>query len=394
MIHSFACENFYSVGERIEVNFMVDGNAPNKFTYASPTSSTRVSLVEAVIGPNASGKTNILKVLAFSRWLIVDAYADDPDARIPIQPFGSNDKAPTSLSVVFSVDKALYTYEFELNVQRILSERFSERTKSNERVTNKLLFSRQWNSEKDDYDFNDKVFGITKEKLRKNASVISSAYRDKNKLATIVARYWRDLVTTNVYEDGYRNLTKGSRNTAAHSSIEYFYDTPKLMEMAQSVLRKFDIGFDDFARHDLQERVFFGIKHKFASDDFELPLEYESSGTKQAIVVLRYVLPAILSGGIAVIDEIDANLHPELVEEIISLFTSPELNPLQAQIIFSSHTPTILATLDKYQITFVEKNDGGQTEVWRLDSIQGVRSDENYYSRYIAGAYGAVPELG
>jgi hypothetical protein len=394
MIHSFTCENFYSVGEKVEVDFTVDGNAPSKSTYVAPTSSTRVSLIESVIGPNASGKTNLLKVLAFTQWLVVDAYSEDPDARLPIRPFGYNEKKPTSLSVVFSIDKVLYTYEFELSMQRILSERFSERTQSQERLTNKLLFSREWNSDKDDYDFTDKVFGVTREKLRKNSSVIATAYRDKNKLATIVARYWRDHVTTNVFEEGYRNLTREARNNIAHGAIAYFHNTPELMNMAQAVLRKFDIGFEEFAKHELQEKVFFGIKHKFGTDDFELPLEYESSGTKQAIVVLRYVLPAILSGGIAVIDELDANLHPELVEEIISLFSSPELNPKHAQIIFSSHTPTILSSLDKYQITFVEKNGSGQTEVWRLDSIRGVRADDNYYSKYIAGAYGAVPELG
>lgn len=394
MIHSFTCENFYSIGDKIEVDFTVDGNAPEKSTYFAPTASTRVSLIESVIGPNASGKTNILKVLAFTQWLVVDAYSEDPDARLPIRPFGFETKKPTSLSVIFSIDKTLYTYEFELSMQKILSERFSERTKTEERVTNKLLFSRKWNSDIDDYEFKDKVFGLTREKLRKNSSIIATAYRDKNKLATMVAHYWRDQVTTNVFEEGYRNLTREARNAVAHSSIAYFYNDPELMEMAQTVLRKFDIGFDEFARHELQEKVFFGIKHKFAAENFELPLDYESSGTKQAIVVLRYVLPAILTGGIAVIDELDANLHPEIVEEIIALFSSTDANPKHAQIIFSSHTPTILSSLDKYQITFVEKNDRGQTEVWRLDSIKGVRADDNYYSKYIAGAYGALPELG
>ena len=76
------------------------------------------------------------------------------------------------------------------------------------------------------------------------------------------------------------------------------------------------------------------------------------------------------------------------------MFSSNELNPKSAQLFFSSHTPTILSSLDKYQIIFIEKNDAGCTDVWRLDSIKGVRSDDNYYTKYIAGGYGAVPNLG
>jgi AAA15 family ATPase/GTPase len=212
----------------------------------------------------------------------------------------------------------------------------------------------------------------------------------------LVARYWRDCVVTNVDEKGYRRHHPLLHDHLANHAIEFFYENPALKEQVELLLSKYDLGFGAFVKHknELQERTFFGIEHKFDSGKFELPLEYESSGTKQAIIILRYILTALSEGGIAVIDEIDANLHPELVEEMISMFSSKELNPRSAQIIFSSHTPTILATLDKYQITFVEKNDSGQSEVWRLDSIRGVRPDENYYAKYIAGAYGAIPEIG
>jgi hypothetical protein len=179
-----------------------------------------------------------------------------------------------------------------------------------------------------------------------------------------------------------------------HRAIEFFYDNPELKDQVELILSKYDIGFGAFKKEEAQEKTFFSIEHKFDNGSLELPLEYESSGTKQVIIILQYILSALAEGGMAVIDELDANLHPEIVEELISMFGSKDLNPLSAQILFSSHTPTILSTLDKYQITFVEKNDSGQTEVWRLDSVKGVRPDDNYYAKYIAGAYGAVPEIG
>lgn len=396
MIHSFTCENFYSVKDKIEVDFTVGDNAPDKLCYAK-TAGVRVSLIESVIGPNASGKTNILKVLPFMQWLVVNAYTDDPDHNLPVRPFGhiyEKNSEPSKLAVTFSIDDRLFTYSFSLNRERILSEKLNEKSRTNERKTTKLLFSRVWNDEKDEYDLNDRVFGLTQEQLRKNSSVVATAFRDKNPLATSIARYWRDCISTNVVETGYRNYHRSLHDHLANSAIEFFFDNPELKEQVESILSKYDLGFGSFEKEEAQEKTFFSIRHSFGSGSLNLPLEYESSGTKQVIIILRHILMALTSGGIAVIDELDANLHPEIVEEIVSMFGSKDINPKSAQIFFSSHTPTILSTLDKYQITFVEKNQSGSSEVWRLDSIKGVRPDDNYYAKYVAGAYGALPELG
>lgn len=397
MIHSFTCENFYSIRDKVEVDFTVGDNAPTKTSYAKIPTDGRVSLVEAVIGANASGKTNILKVLPFIQWLVVDAYTDDPDADLPVRPFGhGGESRPTKLSVVFSINERVFTYAFTMNPSRILSEKLSERSKTTERSTSKILFSREWNADKEEYKINDKVFDITQIKLRKNSSVVATAFRDKNPLATLIATYWRDSVATNVAEAGYRNYQSAAQlhDRLANQAIEFFYDRPDLKDQVESILSRYDIGFNSFKKEEVQETSFFSIHHDFGGGGFDLPLRYESSGTKQIIIILQYLLTALTRGGIAVIDELDANLHPEIVEEIVSMFSSNELNPKSAQLFFSSHTPTILSSLDKYQIIFIEKNDAGCTDVWRLDSIKGVRSDDNYYTKYIAGAYGAVPNLG
>jgi predicted ATPase len=96
---------------------------------------------------------------------------------------------------------------------------------------------------------------------------------------------------------------------------------------------------------------------------------------------------------VAVLDEFDVNLHPEMVLALFELFIQPETNPKNAQLLFSTHSHQILSKLDKYQIILTEKNDKGESESWRLDEMSGVRADDNYYSKYIAGAYGAVPKL-
>ena len=133
--------------------------------------------------------------------------------------------------------------------------------------------------------------------------------------------------------------------------------------------------------------------HMFNEQKKQLPIQYESAGTKQLFILLKTILQVLDRGGIAVLDEIDINLHPEIVLALFDLFIQPETNPKNAQLLLSTYSHLILSKLDKYQIVLVEKNENGASEAWRLDEVSGIRADENYYSKYIAGAYGAVPKI-
>ena len=87
MIHSFSCKNFYSFEELTTLDFEVNDNAPENSGYFKAKSGIRLSKVETVIGPNASGKTNLLKVLPLLKWLIVESFNMKPEANLPIQSF-------------------------------------------------------------------------------------------------------------------------------------------------------------------------------------------------------------------------------------------------------------------------------------------------------------------
>ena len=99
------------------------------------------------------------------------------------------------------------------------------------------------------------------------------------------------------------------------------------------------------------------------------------------------------AGGIAAVDELEADLHPNLLPALIDLFVSPESNPCGAQLIFTCHATPLLSVLDKYQIVIVAKDQNGISEAWRLDEIEGVRNTDNFFAKYTAGAYGGIPEV-
>lgn len=403
MIHSFSCKNFYSFGESGEVSFVVNDNAPQNNGYFTATSGSRLSKVETIIGPNASGKTNLLKVLPFLKWLIIDSFNMKPEDPIAVQPFAFSDEKDqsTELSVVFEIDGKEYNYSFVLNKQKILSEELAVTNFVNEKKGSKKLFTRTWNSTENRYDFEGENFELPKgfdNLLRLNASVIGTAARLNHKEGQGIAKFWQTLETNTTESGSMRDPL--SQNTIPHwfEVLMYYSENETLKKEAEKLLSRFDLGLNGInidkkqGANGMTTIEVQGL-HEFNEQKKQLPIQYESAGTKQLFILLKTILQVLDRGGIAVLDEIDINLHPEIVLALFDLFIQPETNPKNAQLLLSTHSHLILSKLDKYQIVLVEKNENGASEAWRLDEVSGVRADENYYSKYIAGAYGAVPKI-
>ena len=402
MIHSFSCKNFYSFGEETAINFEVNGNAPENNGYFVPKSEIRLSKIETVIGPNASGKTNLLKVLPFLKWLIIDSFNMKPEDPIVVQSFAFGDakNEPTELSVSFEIERKIYSYTFLITKQKILKEELAVTAFVKEKKATKKIFSRNWNEKNNLYDFDGDDFELPKgfkNLLRFNASVIGTAARLNHNESQIIAKYWQQ-IETNVVEAGWvgDHLLPNSIAQLGEA-FDFFSDNSVLKIEAEKLLSRFDLGLSGFEiKKSKKENSFsFNVRaiHLFNGQKQYLPVQYESSGTKQLFVLLKSILLALENGSIAIIDEFDVNLHPEMVIALFDLFIQPETNPKNAQLLLSTHSHMLLSKLDKYQIVLVEKNENGISEAWRLDEVSDVRSDENYYSKYIAGAYGAVPKI-
>jgi len=405
MIHSFTCKNFYSFSEETILNFGVNNNAPENNGYFPAPSGNRLSKVETVIGPNASGKTNLLKILPFLKWLIIDSLVKSkPEDFIVVQPFAFGDAKdqPTELSVIFEIDGKMYSYSIILNKQKILSEELKLTSFVKEKNSSKKIFSREWNETENNYNFSGDNFGVPnlENLLRKNASVIGSVYQinPNNKKIEEIVKYWQH-IETNVIEAGWLgDHLLINRLPQWFDALVFYSENDRLKQEAEKLISRFDLGLKGIKFSKEKEENRLTIKdvqavHLFNDEEQSLPVQYESSGTKQLFVLLKSILAALEKGSIAVIDEFDVNLHPEMVIALYDLFVQPETNPKNAQLFMSTHSHVLLSKLDKYQIVLVEKNENGVSEAWRLNEISNVRSDENYYSKYLAGAYGAVPKI-
>ena len=128
---------------------------------------------------------------------------------------------------------------------------------------------------------------------------------------------------------------------------------------------------------------------------FFLDLNEESLGTKQLFWLSPILKEVFGKGKTMVIDELDRSLHPFLVQFLVELFHTPEINQTNAQLIFTTHDTTLLSldTFRRDQIYFVEKDPHtAATALYSLDEFS-VRRDENIEKGYLLGRYGAIPYL-
>ena len=83
-------------------------------------------------------------------------------------------------------------------------------------------------------------------------------------------------------------------------------------------------------RYDSEKEDFL-LTRKVNNVDYSLSLSKESAGTRKLFGSLPILMIALQTGRLAIIDELDAKLHPKLLRYIISLFTDPKINKFGAQ---------------------------------------------------------------
>lgn len=130
---------------------------------------------------------------------------------------------------------------------------------------------------------------------------------------------------------------------------------------------------------------------------FELPMSQQSSGTITWLTTAWHALDALRQGSTLLIDELDASLHPDLARYVVKLFQSPHLNPRGAQLIFTTHDVSLLGNaptklLEPRNVWFVEKDSHGRSELYSMDQFDN-RAGNNSERRYMAGQFGAVPDI-
>jgi len=403
MLHRLEIENFYSIHDRQIIDLTVAGNAPEEPGRFAPLwldATEKAPKVVALFGPNASGKSTVLRALSFIRWFVRDSFGASRGSRMPFDRFNSEDMliAPTRLAVQLSgiediaqisdphARECRYAYELIIGggrQQHVEHEALYYWPSTASRKVK--LFERNGAGEVSAA----KVFGTTgfrqalDKVLRPDASVISTLAQLEHPYSKVI---WQ------AASQFFSNILIEKFEHTDDSAIRHYAANPGVVERFNREIQRIDVGIREM-------KILQGPNGPLALFEHEglagpMPIVYESHGTRQFIKLYPFILEALETGGIAVIDELDATIHPLLLPEILRWFYDSDRNPHNAQLWMTCHTPSLLEDLLKEEVLFCTKDFDGKTSVYSLRDIQSVRRSDNYYRKYLGGSFGAVPQIG
>lgn len=381
MILEYGVSNYLSFKDGGVVSFRLDGHVPD-----SVAGGLKHATVFCVKGANGSGKTHLLKGIAFLSSFITTSFSSyKVDENISIAPFG-NSQDFCSFYVDFSIEDEEYRYELDAYPTHVVREVLYRKKKR--RIQ---LFERQGDiiiNSVAEFDW------IKSLKYRKNASVISTAHQHEIPDISKIHEFFSG-VRFNVSCEGLQD--SGFANT--YDICRFLDKNEKSLEAVELFLKQCDTGVSKVkilkeVTSDNKIRYFPLFLHEADNEEIWVPVATESKGTVQLFRQASAYFITVKTGTMLVMDELDLYLHPDLLSKILSLFLSKSINERNAQLFFTSHQNDVMDICGKYRTNLVAKNNN-KSYTYRLDELPGdmLRNDRPISPFYKSGKIGGVPSL-
>lgn len=333
--------------------------------------------VAAVVGANASGKSNLVGAMRWMVRMIAESHSGEGGG-VPRQPYGWDGESrerPTTCEVDFSYDGVRCTYGFAADDEAIREEWLlwypSGRAMR--------LFARA----ADGYQFGRALSG-EKERIRKatraDALYLGVAAASEHPLLSDIHH---------VLVEGATFVDQSGSDESARLDTLLRDEAERARVMA--LVRLGDVGVDEV------RRTPDGLELRHGSDDAWLPLSAASSGTRAWLALVAPLLDTLRRGSLLVVDDLDARLHPLLALALVRLFKDAVVNRRQAQLIYTTcHDATLSGVvraedlLARDEVWFTEKDRAGATSLYALAEFRS-RAGDDVETGYAHGRYGAVP---
>lgn len=428
MIREIKIENFLSFWNEVTFSFEeAKGDAVNR-AVAMPD-GVKLLRFAVIFGANASGKSNFLKVFDFIRifWTRVPMRNDSSTGAVPFLLNDASKKDDSSFELRFYVKDVQYWYKLRLNSERVESEMLYYYP--NAAIQPTRIFTRSFEDGKSVVKFNPAAVKIKPAELDainvncwKNMSLFATLTRVNVSMEVVdVVREWISK----------KFLPNVNRNTelSSYAKKKLLNDT-KFKNYLLNFAKKADFRIEDInvketsiplskeqldyinglsmldkkSKAELNEKrsltdisTEFLIRTKGENGDefYYLPEEYQSDGTTRMLEIESTIYTMLEKGAFLAIDEIEASLHPNLLDYILTEFL--KVNDNESQLLVSSHYDPLLKAIDdlygKDSVWFTEKNEDGGTELYSLVEFKGLYKLKSIHNAYKNGQFGAIPEI-
>lgn len=408
MLVQYSVENFRSIKDEIIINFSADKKQKYPKWVIEEEGVPRIYKSIGLVGPNASGKTNIIQSFLFALRFIQGTIKRKESAKINIETyaFGKKDESEediASFEFIFIYNKVKYVYGFSVNSEEVVEEYlmgyFSAKPKT--------LFDRKKGQQ---YDFKGNDVSTQTEIARKT---------NRNRLYMPVAAEWGYERVKAAYE-WFNFISRQYLEFDISKMLESIIKDKKKKGILLEELRKADFNIRDIyvenKKWDRRSMDFLELLvNKFASemDEVDIPdfnpiihvvhenmqgelfdirLEEDSAGTSAVIQNIVELLYIGSQGGLILEDELGKTYHTKLTQHFLNMVKSDRMNQGNTQLLFSSHDTKILNILNPDQIYLVDKDEEGATFVKLLDDFV-IRAQDNIELGYLKGRYGSIPYM-
>jgi predicted ATPase len=357
--------------------------------------------VAAIYGPNASGKSNLIKALELVGKFAARLPTDTEP--LPVAPFrfdATLANQPSRLTLHFVTQNVRYEFNLAATSERITEEKLTAYPKGKET----LLYNRQHTEQGEQYTFGEQLEGI---------EMLHAAWKDLTSptmlfIAQAVANSSEEMVQlrnpfqwlkrgVSIIEADMGDWAKGAQMLAGASAnlaqkLSAFLqeiDVPVSRIRVDSLLIDEPIGLASVNASKTTEKPSKRtlLTHTTALGEAEFDFKEESKGTQN---LAGFWMPWLMRATrILVADELDSSLHPNIVAALIKKHIEAEQ---PSQLIFTTHDTHLMDTklMRRDQFWLTERDMNGATQLRSIHQFEG-RESEDLEKRYYEGRYRALP---
>ncbi|OON91058.1 MAG: abortive phage infection protein [Epulopiscium sp. Nele67-Bin002] len=425
MLLEFSMKNFKNFLE--ETNFsMLVKSKQHGLRYSILTKDVKNKPVKAlcssvIYGQNSAGKTNIIGAIEVLKAIVGRGHIKNCDfitnpnlgtAKLELLPNNTLSQAePVEFTIKFIEDSMLISYKLKLDLGEFLDIDYNRKVLSEElEVNNKLIFSRSADQQSlivsnlptiMDYLPNvvpplENLLPIMRGTLIAQELFLCNGFKliISPQFVDLILKWFKEKMTVIYRADTLKtHFQLEGNNKKEILTNTYINDALKAFGVTAN-----EIGF--FYNEETAETQALSVL-KLVKNNLSVPAElFESYGTIRLLNIFPVIMETLQRGGVLLIDEFDASIHPMALMNIVGVFHNDDININKAQLIFNTHNPIFLNSniFRRDEIKFVERDEETHSsEIYSLSDFstkgEGKRNTGDYMRNYFVSQYGAIKDV-
>ncbi|MDR1641891.1 MAG: ATP-binding protein [Clostridiales bacterium] len=358
----------------------------------------RIQCSSIIVGPNASGKTNLFSAMDTLRAIVLRGnILNAPDSASPnkaahtleLIPNAHEPHKPVSFLIAFIEGEALLEYALQIDLGPFMASDYDRKVLIEElSLNNKRVFKREGGnvafgelegmSEWLNPNFSPDI--VEYACLEDTELFLSSAFKTfcSVKLAKLI-RSWFELKLIVAFDD---NVPLPDSKLANYCMERTLKEGVSLFGARNPIA---------YAQEKSGKRLMSKVGELLVP-----AAAYESAGVHSFLNIFPALLYAYAIGATLMIDGFPFNLHTDGVLSIINLFHNDDYNVKGSQLVFSTHNLILLnrRMFRRDEIKFIDIDDKG-SDLYSISDFEISERDKmyEYDKNYIYGLYGAIKDV-